>query len=61
MPSPPLHLHVLTRPDDDLARHLIAAQQAAGVCVETADLTEANPDYQRLLEKVFAAESVQVW
>jgi hypothetical protein len=29
--------------------------------VEIFDLTQPEPDYQALLDKVFAADSVQVW
>jgi hypothetical protein len=55
-------LHILTRPDDALAREIIAQQQTGGenrLVVE--DLTKLQPDYKRLLENIFAAESVQVW
>jgi hypothetical protein len=29
--------------------------------VETVDLTQSDVDYRKVLEKVFAADSVQVW
>lgn len=31
------------------------------VTIEVADLTIGEPDYDRLLDAIFAAESVQVW
>ncbi len=55
-------LHILTRRDDGLAREIIVRQQASPenkVVVE--DLTKLQPDYKRLLENIFVAESVQVW
>jgi hypothetical protein len=55
-------LHILTRPDDALARELMICQQNdAGIKVEAVDLTLPEPDYKALLEKIFAAESVQSW
>ncbi len=58
----PRLLHILTRPDDSLARELIALQQsAADNDVQVVDLTLPDPDYKALLEKIFAADSVQSW
>lgn len=56
-------LHIVTTPDDPLAAQIIAAQQKiAGVQVEVVDLQkEPGPDYKRLLEQIFAADSVTVW
>jgi hypothetical protein len=55
-------LHILTRPEDALARELIARQQTAvGLKVEVVDLTLPEPDYKALLEKIFQAESVESW
>ena len=55
-------LHILTRPDDALPRELMARQQRAdGIKVEAVDLTLPEPDYKELLEKIFAAESVECW
>jgi hypothetical protein len=57
-----LLLHILTRPDDALAREIMAAQQAGGENeITTVDLTKPEPDYKQLLENIFAADSVQVW
>ncbi len=55
-------LHVLTRPLDALPQELIARQQHdPELRVEIADLTTAAPDYDGLLQQIFAADSVQVW
>jgi hypothetical protein len=57
-----LLLHILTRPDDPLAREIITRQQGGGENkIVVADLTRPQPDYKELLENIFAAESVQIW
>ena len=56
------HLHILTRPADDLVAALIEMQRAAPEnAVEVVDLTAPEPDYAALVEKVFAAGSVATW
>ena len=55
-------LHVLTANDRTLARSVIDTQKnASGVEIQVVDLSADKPDYQRLLEQIFAADSVQVW
>lgn len=55
-------LHILTRPDDPLADKIIALQRDQPDCQLTvADLTAPDPDYDALLEKIFTADSIQVW
>ena len=55
-------LHILTRPDDVLAREIIARQkQNPRDRIEIADLTKSGADYGELLEKIFAADSVESW
>ena len=55
-------LHVLCHPEDALAREMIAAQQQTGECeVKVADLNQPSPDYAGLVEKIFEADSVEVW
>lgn len=58
----PKLLHILTEPNDALAEKIIATQRANSENeIEVVDLTEAEPDYKKLLEKIFAVDSVQVW
>jgi hypothetical protein len=55
-------LHILTKPEDDLAEVVIDAQRRLpDHGVEVVDLTVPEPDYRDLLEKIFRADSVQVW
>lgn len=55
-------LHILTQPADEVARTIIEIQQARpGHKVEVVDLTQPEPDYAALVEKVFAADSVATW
>ena len=55
-------LHILTRPDDAVAQEIISRQrEESGQEVNVVDLTAAVPDYTRLLEEIFAADSVAVW
>lgn len=55
-------LHVLT-PNATADVHEIIARQReqSEYEVQVVDLTESTPDYDRLLELIFAASSVQVW
>ena len=54
-------LHILTRPEDELAREMIAKQRTlADTKVEIVELTDAEPDYGALIEAIFAADSVEV-
>jgi hypothetical protein len=58
----PTLLHILTQPDDSLANEIIAKQQSKPENkIDVVDLTQADADYKKLLEKIFAADSVQVW
>jgi hypothetical protein len=58
----PRVLHILTRPNDALAREVMALQKnGGGNKVEAVDLTPPSPDYKALLEKIFAADSVECW
>ena len=55
-------LHILTTTDDTLAETVITShRQLADREVVVVDLTEREPDYEALLEEIFAANSVQVW
>jgi len=58
----PVVLHIVTTPDDTLAAGMIAKQQEQpGAQVEVVDLTAPQPDFARLLEAIFAADSIAVW
>ena len=58
----PRILHILTRPNDALAREVMARQKnGAANKVEAVDLTLPEPDYKALLEKIFHADSVECW
>ena len=58
----PAILHILTRPEDTLCREVISRQaRQPGANMEVMDLTQPEPDYGALLEKIFAADSVAVW
>ena len=55
-------LHILTKPDDELAAKVIATQKTRSENqVETVDLTVSTPDYHELLQKIYQADSVQTW
>jgi hypothetical protein len=55
-------LHILTRPDDTLAQEAIARQrERQDQEVSVVDLVAAEPDYAKLLQEIFAADSVAVW
>ena len=55
-------LHVLTRRDDAHAAEIIARhREQSENKVEVVDVTDGDPDYARLLEQIFEADSVQVW
>jgi len=55
-------LHLLTRPDDDLAKTIGRLQQSDPANrVEVVDLSRGEPDYARLVEQVFAADAIETW
>jgi hypothetical protein len=55
-------LHILTKENDSLGTEIIAHQrQHEEFHVEVIDLSQPQPDYAAILEKVFDADSVQVW
>ena len=55
-------LHILTQPDDTLAQEIIARQREhSDQEVNVVDLTAAEPDYARLIQEIFAADSAAVW
>jgi hypothetical protein len=55
-------LHILTRPNDPLAEEVVREQRTQpGQEVRVADLTQPEPDYERLLEQIFEADCIAVW
>jgi len=55
-------LHILTKPNDTLMVGVMETQQKRpDVQVEVVDLTGPEPDYIKLLEAIFAADSIAVW
>lgn len=55
-------LCILTSGTDQLSREVISAEkELSDRTVETFDLTAANPDYEKLLDAIAGADSVQVW
>ena len=58
----PAILHILSHSADELAAEVIRVQRAqAEFEVETFDLTQGQPDFATLLERIFAADSVESW
>jgi hypothetical protein len=58
----PQILHILTSATDPLTEKVIALQsEQPQVETQMVDLTRKEPDYQDLLARIFAADSVQVW
>jgi len=54
-------LHILTRPEDELIRATIERQRALPQTkVEVISLTGDAPEYELLVEKIFAADSTAV-
>jgi hypothetical protein len=54
-------LHILTQPEDDVTRQLIERQRAlSDTTVEVVSLSNPSPDYEQLVEKIFAADSIAV-
>ena len=55
-------LCILTANSDAFAHQTLAAEkQLPDIAVEVIDLNVAEPDYEKLLDAVLAADSVQVW
>ena len=55
-------LHIQSGTTDGRAETLIAAQRTlAELRVEVVDLRTGEPDYDALLDRIFAADSIAVW
>jgi len=59
----PRVLHILTRADDTLAREIVERQRGEKrqEGIDVVDLTAGVPDYAGLLNKIFAADSIECW
>lgn len=58
----PMVLHVLTQPADELVQRMMDAQSSQpGCALEVFDLTQPQPDYGLLVDRIFEADSVAVW
>ena len=54
-------LHILTKPEDEVTRELIEGQRSLPqTSVEVMPLM-ASGDYDAVIEKIFAADSIEVW
>jgi len=54
-------LHILTRPEDELTRTMIERQRTRPQTkVEVISLTGDSPEYDLLVEQLFAADSIEV-
>jgi hypothetical protein len=54
-------LHILTRPGDEVTRQLIEQQRLLPeTAVEVISLSSPSPDYEQLVEKIFAANTIAV-
>ena len=55
-------LCITTSHSDGIAEVVISAEKAQPECaVQTVDLAVPNPDYDRLLDEILQADSIQVW
>ena len=55
-------LHIVTRPMEPAVEQLILDQrQCPGQEVLVHRLDQGDPDYRRLLEEVFQADSIECW
>ena len=55
-------LHILTSPPDEYVQRLLESlRRDPGLRVETADLNVDAPDYDALVESIFAADSIATW
>lgn len=56
-------LHILTHPPDALVREILdtLARKETGTEIEVFDLTGNDPDYGKLVERVFAADAIATW
>ena len=55
-------LQIITQPEDHFASAVMEEEQKqSGAEVCKFDLTDSEPDYDRLLEEIFKADAIHVW
>ena len=55
-------LHILTKPDDQLAAQIIRDQKSLREHeVKVIDFTNPETDYLKALEEIFRVDSVAIW
>ena len=55
-------LCILTSSGDELTKAVVSAEKELSDCaLETFDLSVPKADYEKLLDAILAADSVQVW
>jgi hypothetical protein len=55
-------LCIITSSDDELSKAVVPVEKTVDDCaVETFDLSGPKPDYEKLLNAIATADSVQVW
>ncbi len=55
-------LCILTPSGDTLSKTVVSSEKELSDCaVETFNLTVPEPDYEKLLDAIASADSVQVW
>ncbi|HEY0548539.1 MAG TPA: hypothetical protein VGF13_03000 [Verrucomicrobiae bacterium] len=55
-------LHIVTRAEDTLSRDIIERQREfSDVQIDVVELTGSTPDYDALVQKIFAADSIEVF
>ncbi len=54
-------LHILTKPEDDLTRAVIETQRTLPETNVEVIALAGDADYGAVVEKIFAADSIEVW
>ena len=55
-------LHVVVSPPDSTAQNIISAQKTDPQNeITVADLTQADPDYARVVQLIFESDSIHTW
>ncbi|HMJ91271.1 MAG TPA: hypothetical protein VK530_15730 [Candidatus Acidoferrum sp.] len=54
-------LHILTKPADDLTRAIIETQRTLPDTKIEVMALDSDPNYDAMVEKIFASDSIEVW